>query len=95
MPFPIGIGVAVAARALATGAGRRGMVSALQFARTKVVPRVVGKSKTGTFGRGAILGAMFSGGSSGSGSSGLSSNPEQTGGTSQKQGLDTYGDGIY
>jgi hypothetical protein len=36
---------------------------------------------------------MFSGGSGGT--SGLSSNVEQTGGTSQKQGLDTYGDGIY
>ena len=94
MPLPIGVGVAVAARALATGAARRGMVSAAQFARTRM-GGVLGKSKAGTLGRGALLGAMFSGGSSGSGSSGLSSTPEQTGGTSQKQGLDTYGDGIY
>ena len=95
MPLPIGPIVGAAVRAVATKVGQRGAISAAQFSGRTRMGGVIGKSKMGTFGRGALLGAMFSGGSSGSGSSGLSSNPEQTGGTSQKQGLDTYGDGAY
>jgi hypothetical protein len=93
MPLPIGPIVFGAARAAASKFATRGAISSAQFAAKPRLGAVLGKSKMGTLGRGALLGSMFSGGSGGT--SGLSSNVEQTGGTSQKQGLDTYGDGIY
>jgi len=94
MPI-IGPIIGAIARAAAT---RGASVSASQFARGAsggiIKGGMRGKGNLGAMGRGALLMSAFSG-TSGSSSNGLSSTPEQTSGSSQKQGLDTYGDGIY
>lgn len=93
MPI-IGPIIGAFARAAATRGGAA--VSASQFARGASMLNKVSKvGKVGKLGRGALLMSAFSGsGSSGSASSGLSSFPQPSE-PAKKQGLDTYGDGIY
>lgn len=93
MPI-IGPIIGAVARAAATRGGAA--VSASQFARGASMLNKVSKvGKVGKLGRGALLMSSFSGlGSSGSASSGLSSFPQPSE-PAKKQGLDTYGDGIY
>ena len=93
MPI-IGPIIGAVARAAATRGGAA--VSASQFARGASMLNKVSKvGKVGKLGRGALLMSAFSGsGSSGGASSGLSSFPQPSE-PAKKQGLDTYGDGIY
>lgn len=93
MPI-IGPIIGAVARAAATRGGAA--VSASQFSRGASMLNKVSKvGKVGKLGRGALLMSAFSGsGSSGSASSGLSSFPQPSE-PAKKQGLDTYGDGIY
>lgn len=92
MPIPIGPIIGAAVRAAATRGGTA--VSASQFARGASMLNKVSKvGKVGKLGRTALLMSAFSG-SGNSGSSGMSSSSPSSEPT-KKQGLDTYGDGIY
>jgi hypothetical protein len=99
MPI-IGPVIGVLARAAASKVAQRGATAAAgraassaQFARGASTLARFGKTAT-TVGRGALLMSTFMG----SGSSGSQAAPAQMpteSGPTKKQGLDTYGDGIY
>ena len=101
MPLPIGPVLGVVARAIATKAAQRGATAAVsrgaisssQFARGASGLAKFGKTAT-TLGRGAMLMSAFMGNAAG-GSGIQSAPPAQPTEPAKKQGLDTYGDGIY
>lgn len=101
MPIPIGPILGVVARAVATKAAQRGATAAVsrgalsssQFARGASGLARFGTAAT-RLGRGAMLMSAFMGNAAGDGGSQAAPAPQPTE-PAKKQGLDTYGDGIY